>query len=71
MIAIVGIVVGRAVYQNGLDADGRDPRSRSARARSRKVFDNGYYFDVGHRPARERTGHRGRARSSATASTTT
>ena len=43
-IAIVGIVVGHAVYKNGLDADGVDPGEKRLGALGR-VFDNGYYFD--------------------------
>ena len=31
MVAVVGIVVGRAVYRNGLDADGADPTVEAAR----------------------------------------
>jgi NADH-quinone oxidoreductase subunit L len=46
VIAIVGIVVGRAIYKNGLDADGRDPGEVRMGALGR-VFDNGYYFDIG------------------------
>jgi NADH-quinone oxidoreductase subunit L len=45
-IAIVGIVVGRAIYKNGLDADGNDPGEKRLGALA-KVFDNGYYFDSG------------------------
>src|SRR5262249_39108655 len=44
VIAIVGIVIGRAVYKNGLDADGLDPGEKRLGALGR-VFDNGYYFD--------------------------
>ena len=46
-IAVVGIVVGIAVYRNGLDARRRRPDRRAARARSRRCFGNAYYFDVG------------------------
>jgi NADH-quinone oxidoreductase subunit L len=46
VIAIVGIVVGRAIYKNGLDADGLDPGEKRLGALGR-VFDNGYYFDIG------------------------
>ena len=46
VIAIVGIVVGRAVYKNGLDPDGLDPGEKRLGAVG-KVFDNGYYFDSG------------------------
>ena len=46
VIAIVGIVVGRAVYRNGLDADGLDPGEQRLGVLGR-VFDNGYYFDSG------------------------
>ena len=45
-VAIVGIVVGRAVYRNGLDADGLDPGEKRLGALAR-VFDNGYYIDSG------------------------
>src|SRR6185437_15188550 len=46
VIAIVGIVIGRAIYKNGLDADGLDPGEKRLGALGR-VFDNGYYFDSG------------------------
>jgi NADH-quinone oxidoreductase subunit L len=46
VIAIVGIVVGRAIYKNGLDPDGLDPGEKRLGAVG-KVFDNGYYFDIG------------------------
>jgi NADH-quinone oxidoreductase subunit L len=46
VIAIVGIVIGRAIYKNGLDPDGLDPGEKRLGALGR-VFDNGYYFDTG------------------------
>jgi NADH-quinone oxidoreductase subunit L len=46
VVAVVGIVVGRAVYRNGLTRDGDDPID--ARLGSvAKVLANAYYFDVG------------------------
>jgi len=45
-VAIVGIVIGRAIYRNGLDSDGLDPGEKRLGALG-KVFDNGYYFDIG------------------------
>ncbi len=45
-VAVVGIVVGRAFYKNGLDADGFDPGEKRLGVLA-KVFDNGYYFDYG------------------------
>ena len=45
-IAIVGIVVGRAFYKNGLEANGDDPVEARLGAFG-KVLDNGYYFDTG------------------------
>ena len=45
-VAIVGIVVGRAFYKNGLDANGEDPVEVRLGAVG-KVLDNGYYFDSG------------------------
>jgi NADH-quinone oxidoreductase subunit L len=45
-IAIVGIVVGRAVYRNGLDADGLDPGEKRLGVLA-GVLENGYYLDSG------------------------
>ena len=46
-IAIVGIVVGRARLPQRARRRRRRPRRASAWARFAKVFDNGYYLDVG------------------------
>jgi len=46
VIAVVGIVVGRAIYRNGLDAQGADPAvERLGPVAS--VLANAYYLDVG------------------------
>jgi len=46
VVAVVGIVVGRAVYRNGLDARGNDP-TVEALGPFAKVLANAYYLDVG------------------------
>ena len=46
VIAIVGIVLGRAVYRNGLDANGDDPAVERLGPFA-KVLANAYYLDVG------------------------
>jgi NADH-quinone oxidoreductase subunit L len=46
VVAVVGIVVGRAVYRNGLTADGEDPIDASLGPVA-KVLANAYYFDIG------------------------
>jgi NADH-quinone oxidoreductase subunit L len=46
VIAVVGIVVGRAVYRNGLPATGEDPTEVRLGGFA-KVLANAYYFDVG------------------------
>jgi NADH-quinone oxidoreductase subunit L len=46
VIAIVGIVVGRALYRNGLDAEGDDPAAERLGPFA-KVLANAYYLDVG------------------------
>ena len=61
VIAIVGIVVGRAVYRNGLDARRRRPERRAARRASRRCSTNALLPRHRPRPVRERPGHRGRA----------
>jgi NADH-quinone oxidoreductase subunit L len=45
-VAVVGIVVGRAVYLNGLNADGTDPTVQRLGGFAR-VLANGYYLDTG------------------------
>jgi NADH-quinone oxidoreductase subunit L len=45
-VAIVGIVVGRAFYLNGLDADGTDPAAERLGGFA-NVLANAYYLDVG------------------------
>jgi len=46
VIAVVGIVVARSVYRNGLGADGDDPTVK-ALGPFAKVLANAYYLDVG------------------------
>jgi NADH-quinone oxidoreductase subunit L len=46
VVGVVGIVVGRAVYRNGLTPEGADPVDASLGPLA-KVFENAYYFDVG------------------------
>jgi len=46
VIAVVGIVVGRALYRNGLDAKGDDPGVERLGPFA-KVLANAYYLDVG------------------------
>ncbi|HUI47412.1 MAG TPA: NADH-quinone oxidoreductase subunit L, partial [Acidimicrobiia bacterium] len=46
VIAVVGIVVGRAVYRNGLDARGDDPAVERLGPFA-NVLANAYYLDVG------------------------
>jgi NADH-quinone oxidoreductase subunit L len=46
VIAVVGIVVGRAVYRNGLTPAGDDPIDERLGSVS-KVLANAYYFDAG------------------------
>ena len=46
IVAVVGIVVGRAVYRNGLQADGTDPAVERLGPFA-KVLANAYYLDVG------------------------
>jgi NADH-quinone oxidoreductase subunit L len=46
VIAIVGIVVGRALYRNGLDAKGDDPAVERLGPFA-KVLANAYYLDAG------------------------
>jgi NADH-quinone oxidoreductase subunit L len=46
VIAVVGIVVGRAMYRNGLPADGTDPAVERLGPFA-KVLENAYYLDVG------------------------
>jgi NADH-quinone oxidoreductase subunit L len=46
VVGVVGIVVGRAVYRNGLTPDGADPVDARLGPVA-KVLANGYYFDVG------------------------
>ncbi len=46
MVAIVGIIVGRALYLNGLNADGTDPAAKRLGGFA-NVLANGYYLDVG------------------------
>jgi NADH-quinone oxidoreductase subunit L len=46
VVAIVGIVIGRAYYRNGLTADGEDPVEVRLGPVA-KVLANAYYFDVG------------------------
>jgi NADH-quinone oxidoreductase subunit L len=46
VIAVVGIVVGRAWYRNGLQADGADPTVERLGPFA-KVLANAYYLDVG------------------------
>ena len=45
-VAVVGIVLGRAMYKNGLPADGVDPLDQRLGGFS-KVLANAYYFDAG------------------------
>jgi NADH-quinone oxidoreductase subunit L len=46
VLAIVGIVVGRALYKSGLPASGEDPVVEKLGPMA-KVLENAYYFDVG------------------------
>jgi NADH-quinone oxidoreductase subunit L len=46
VVAIVGIVIGRALYRNGLPASGDDPVEERLGPFA-KVLANAYYFDVG------------------------
>jgi NADH-quinone oxidoreductase subunit L len=46
VVAIVGIVIGRAYYRNGLSANGEDP-VEARLGPVAKVLSNAYYFDVG------------------------
>ena len=46
VVAVVGIVAGRAVYRNGLDANGDDPIDAKLGPLA-NVFENAYYFDIG------------------------
>ena len=46
VIAVVGIVAGRAVYRNGLNAQGEDPTVERLGPFA-KVLANAYYLDVG------------------------
>jgi NADH-quinone oxidoreductase subunit L len=46
VIAVVGIVLGRALYRNGLTAEGHDP-GEVRLGPIAKVLANAYYFDVG------------------------
>ena len=45
-VAVVGIILGRAVYLNGLNADGTDPTVQRLGGFAR-VLENGYYLDYG------------------------
>jgi NADH-quinone oxidoreductase subunit L len=46
IVAVFGIVVGRALYRHGLDADARDPMERRL-GRFAGVLENAYYLDSG------------------------
>jgi NADH-quinone oxidoreductase subunit L len=46
VIAVVGIVIGRAMYRNGLPTSGEDPVEQKLGPVA-KVLANAYYFDVG------------------------
>jgi NADH-quinone oxidoreductase subunit L len=46
VLAVVGIVVGRALYLNGLNADGTDPAVERLGPVA-GVLENAYYLDVG------------------------
>jgi NADH-quinone oxidoreductase subunit L len=46
VIAVIGIVIGRALYRNGLPASGEDPVEQRLGPFA-KVLANAYYFDVG------------------------
>ena len=46
VVAVTGIVLGRAVYRNGLTAEGDDPIDARLGPVA-KVFANAYYFDIG------------------------
>ncbi|HEX4489592.1 MAG TPA: NADH-quinone oxidoreductase subunit L [Acidimicrobiia bacterium] len=46
VIAVVGIVIGHAVYRNGLTREGDDPIDASLGPLAR-IFANAYYFDIG------------------------
>jgi NADH-quinone oxidoreductase subunit L len=46
VVAVIGIVAGRAVYRNGLTPAGDDPID-AALGPVAKVFANAYYFDIG------------------------
>src|SRR5205823_6038454 len=45
IIAVVGIVVGRAIYRNGLNRDGSDPGAERLGPFA-TVFANAYYLDA-------------------------
>jgi NADH-quinone oxidoreductase subunit L len=46
VVALAGILVGRALYRNGLPADGTDPQVERLGPFA-KVLENAYYLDVG------------------------
>jgi NADH-quinone oxidoreductase subunit L len=46
IVAVVGIVLGRALYRNGLPASGEDPAEERLGGFA-KVLANAYYFDTG------------------------